>query len=178
MTSTNATSEVEDSVTETMSLTSGNKPRLSLANVALGRKFAKRMSTFKRLGTVGSISGPPLMEREPTYQLEPIKRFSCAPVEKAIKETMDGKLQDAVYDAKKCSLWIKTMSEDIKYKVKLLGFDRHKIVVVMTLCQRTNQDAVCTSRCQWDPKFDNHVTYTFANLHLMCNATVFGVYRE
>jgi len=174
------TSDMDDTTVADTGSMASSKPRLSFSQAALGRRFAKRMSTamnLRRLNPISSASGPTI-EREPTYRLEPTNRFDCKPIKQAVKDVVDCKLENAVYDSKRCPLWIRSMSDDIKHKVKGLGFDRHKIVVFITLCQRTQQNAVCSSRCQWDPKNDNFVTYTFENQNLVCNVTVYGVYRE
>lgn len=170
-----APSEVSDSVAETTT-TATSKPKLSLAGVMLSRRFAKRMSSVGRKGRSSSAGFVP--DKEPTYRMEPTQKFDCVAVEKIIKNILELQLGNATYDPKKCSVWIRSMSEDIKDRVKYLGFDRYKIVCVIVLCQRQEQAAVCSSRCQWDKQLDTYATYTFKNQHLVCSATVYGLYRE
>lgn len=156
-------------------------PRPSLAGVMLSRRFAKRMSTRiseRKLGTIGSSSAGHLPDKEPTYRMEPTKVFSQSRAEKVIKEVLDEELTGLKYNPKCCSGLIKTLSDEIKERIKLLGYDRYKIVCMMVLCQRSDQAAVCSSRCILDKVNDTYATYTFKNEHLICNATVYGIYRE
>ncbi|XP_045161017.1 dynein light chain Tctex-type 5-A-like [Mercenaria mercenaria] len=178
---TTAASEMGDS-TVTESTFSKAVARPSLAGVMLSRKFGKRMSTKpterRGLGTIGSSSAGMIPEKEPSYRMEPAKKFSSAAAEKVIKEVLDEAFDGLKYNPKQCSKLIKALSDEIKDRVKLLGYDRYKIVCIMALCQRSEQAAVCSSRCILDKANDTYATYTFKNESLICSATVYGIYRE
>ncbi|XP_045160456.1 dynein light chain Tctex-type 5-A-like [Mercenaria mercenaria] len=175
-----AASEMGDSTVTESTLSKAHRP--SLAGVMLSRKFAKRMSVKlserRGLGTIGSSSAGMIPEKEPTYRMEPAKKFSYAAAEKVIKEVLDEAFEGLKYNPKQCSKLIKALSDEIKDRVKLLGYDRYKIVCIMALCQRSEQAAVCSSRCILDKVNDTYATYTFKNESLICSATVYGIYRE
>lgn len=174
-----ASSEMGDS---TFSDSSKAGPRPSLANVMLARKFGKRLSTKiqdrRTLGTIASSSTAGFYEKEPTYRMEPTKVFSALAAEKIIKDVLHSRLDECKYSAKLCSNMTKIISDDIKDKVKGLGFDRYKIICMVVLCQKSEQEAVCSSRCIMDKKNDTFATYTLKNQSLICNATVYALYRE
>jgi hypothetical protein len=148
----------------------------------LSRKFAKRMSTKlterRGLGTIGSSSAGLVPEKEPTYRMEPTKKFSSASAEKVIKEVLNEAFEGMKYNPKTCSKLIKSLSDEIKERVKLLGYDRYKVICIISLCQISEQAAVCTSRCVLDKANDTYATYTFKNDTFICNATVYAIYRE
>ena len=149
----------------------------SLAGFLIGKKFAKRLSnkiTSRR--EITSAAG--IHEKEPTYRMEPKKPFSKHLVEKVIKDILEDRLENFVYNPKFSATMIKVLSEEIKERVKLYCFDRYKIVVVVTLAQRNQQGLMISSRCNWDKKNDNFACYTFSNTHIVCSASVFGAYRE
>lgn len=178
--SATAPSEMGDStVTES---TMGKTARPSLAGVMLSRKFAKRMSTKfterRGLGTIGSSSAGLIPEKEPTYRMEPTRKFSSASAEKVVKEVMNEAFEGMKYNPKTCSKLIKSLSDEIKERIKLLGYERYKVICTISLCQRTEQAAVCSSRCVLDKVNDTYATYTFKNESLICNATVYAIYRE
>ena len=175
-----ANSEVNESMAEsTATATSVTKSKLSLAGVMLSRRFAKRMSSLRGKGSTHRSSSAGIVpDKEPTYRMEPTHKFNCHSVEKVMQDVLERRLVNVTYEPKKCSMLIRSMSEDIKDRVKYLGFDRYKIVCVMVLCQKHEQAAVCSSRCQWDKAIDNYANYTYKNQHLICNATVYGLYNE
>lgn len=172
-------SEMGDS---TFSDSSKAGPRPSLANVMLARKFGKRLSTKvqdrRTLGTIASSSAAGFYEKEPSYRMEPSKVFSAFAAEKLIKDVLHTRLAECKYSAKLCSNMTKIISDEIKDKVKGLGYDRYKIICVVVLCQKSEQEAVCSSRCIMDKKNDTFATYTLKNQSLVCNATVYALYRE
>ena len=172
-TESNATqTEVSSRGTQARQSTAGP----SLAGLLLSRKFAKRLSTKAITKREGSSSA--LHEREPTYRMEPKKHFNIQAVETVIKEILEDRLENFKYSAKFSATMIKVITEEIKERVKQLNFDRYKIICVVTLAQRNEQGLMVSSRCNWDKKTDNYACYTFKNLHVICSASVYGVYRE
>ena len=149
----------------------------SLAGFMLSRKFAKRLST-KVTGRRDMGSAVGLLQREPTYRMEPKKPFDRSSVEKIIKEILEDRLENFRYSPKFSSTMIKVITEEIKERVKLLDFDRYKIICVITLAQKNDQGLMISSRCNWDKKTDNYASYTYSNPNIICSASVYGVYRE
>lgn len=171
-------SELEESstVTETTQFSKG--ARQSLTGAILSRRFAKRLSTkFMGDRKLGSSAGN-FHDREPTYSMEPSKKFSSSCAEKVIKDVLDENLNGYKYNPQCCSKMMKSMSEEIKDRIKCMGYDRYKILCMVVLCQRKEQAAVCSSRCIMDKTNDTYATYTFKNEQFICNATVYGLYRE
>ncbi|KAL4235866.1 hypothetical protein ACF0H5_004254 [Mactra antiquata] len=158
------------------------KPRQSLASVMFARKFSKRLSNKaterKCLGTIGSSSAGHIPSKEPTYRMEPLKRFSCMEAERITKEVVEDNLNGFKYNPRNCTSVIKSISDEIKDKIKSLGYDRYKIICVISLCQKSGQSAVCCSRAMLDKEHDTYATYTMKTEDFVCNATVFGMYRE
>lgn len=168
-------SEESSTVAETTQFSKG--ARQSLTGAILSRKFAKRLSTKFMDRKLGSAAGM-FHDREPTYSMEPSKKFSSSCAEKVIKDVLDDKLTGYKYNPQCCSKMMKYMSEEIKDRIKCMGFDRYKILCTVVLCQRVEQAAVCSSRCIMDTTNDTYATYTFKNEQFICNASVYGLYRE
>ena len=149
----------------------------SMAGLLLSRKFAKRLSTkWNNKRDITSASG--IQKLEPTYRMEPKRPFRSCVVEKCIKDILDDRLENFRYNPKFSANIIKVLTEEIKERVKVFCFDRYKIVCIVTLAQKNDQGLMVGSRSTSDKKNDNFACYTFTNPHIVCTATVYGVYRE
>ncbi len=81
-------------------------------------------------------------------------------------------LRDIQYDAQNCRQLTGRISDIIKREVKDLDLDRYKLVCIVHIGQRGNQEIKVGSRCLWDVRLDTHILALFAI------ATVFGIYFE
>jgi len=69
-------------------------------------------------------------------------------------------------------------ADDIRERVKALGFERHKLVVYVTLGELKGQTFNSCSRCLWDTATDGFASESYKNESLFCTAQVFGLYFE
>lgn len=104
--------------------------------------------------------------------------FALLQVEQVIKEVMDDRLRDFPYKPKLCANMSKVISDEIKGEVKMLNFDRYKIVCTVMIGQRLNQGVHVASRCAWNESLDNYSSYTFKNDNIFATAVVYGIYTE
>jgi len=155
-------------------------PRASIAGLLASRRFSKKMfqKFHKEEPTNASSTMLPSIDQEPTYKMEPDKKFSSSEVETVIKQVLFPTLNGMKYSPKLCCNIMKILSDDIKKRVKELGYPRYKIVCILTLGEVKDQCAAVTSRCTWDPKVDNFASHTFKNKHIWCTGTVYGIYQE
>ena len=159
---------------------SGKGP--SLMGLLAAKRFTKKLSS--RYGRTGSMYGSSrysnsyYFQKEPSYRMEPHRKFNPEKVEEVIKETVDSRMNDFKYHPKFCANMCKALSDEIKEKVKRLRYDRYKIVVVVHIGEKSNQSAVISSRCAWDEKLDDYATYTMETPSLFCTTCVYGIYME
>lgn len=115
-----------------------------------------------------------------SYKTEPDenKRFKTKPVEDIIETILQERLCDLSYSAERCRKLLVPIAEEIKSKVKLLGYDRYKLVCVVHIGSINNQDVRIASRCLWDAAFDRVASSSFFNETLFASASVFGIYQE
>ena len=66
----------------------------------------------------------------------------------------------------------------MREKVKLLGYDRYKLVIQVTLGQKLGQAMRIVSRCLWDTSSDAFASEYFENETLYCVCQVYGLYFE
>ncbi|XP_064626014.1 dynein light chain Tctex-type protein 2B-like [Lineus longissimus] len=158
----------------------------SLMGLMAGKKFAKkwasRFSTNRKAASSESgqtwNSATNAMRLEPTYRMEPHKRFNDKKVEAVIKENLEQRLEGFKYTPRLGPMMSKILTEEIKESVKALCFDRYKIIVSVTMGEKKNQGLRLSSRCTWDEHLDSFATYVFENSDIFCSVTVYGVYFE
>ncbi|XP_068676601.1 dynein light chain Tctex-type protein 2B-like [Montipora capricornis] len=115
-----------------------------------------------------------------TYKLCPDaeKRFRSKDVKDIIDSVLEKRLRGMPYDADKCRSLLPIIVDEIKEKVKLLGFERFKLVCLVTIGKLNNQGVRVASRCLWDTATDRMATSSFCSDDLFASAVVFGIYRE
>ncbi|CAL8467995.1 g7533 [Coccomyxa elongata] len=91
-----------------------------------------------------------------------------------MKERMHGH----VYDPVKGSQQAKQLAEDLREQIKGLGFDRHKLIIQVTVGQKAGQAQNVASRCLWDPRTDGAVSEEYANESLYCLCQVYCLYFQ
>ena len=152
----------------------------SLLGLMAAKRFTRRLGT--KYGRAGSMMSSrysnSFFQKEPSYRMEPHRRFNDEKVEEVIQEVVDSRMKDFKYHPKFCANLSKALGDEIKEKVKRLNFDRYKIVVVVNIGEKSSQSAVISSRCSWDQKLDNYATYTMETPTLFCTTIVYGIYTE
>lgn len=115
-----------------------------------------------------------------TYKTVPDedKKFRSKPVKDVIESTLRRSLENCSYSPEKCSQLTASISEEVKNNVKLLGFDRYKIVCCTQIGCQNGQALRFASRCLWDASSDGAASGCFSNDTLFACVTVFGIYTE
>jgi len=151
----------------------------SILGIMASRRFAKKLAgraAEKRESTVNESL--PHVNYEPTYRMAPKAKFNPTPVKEILKEVIEGRLKDMKYNPRIAPNMNKILSDEVKDRVKKLGLERYKFIVMVLLGERKGQGVLVTSRCAWDDKLDSHVTHTFTNKTVFCSASVYAVYQE
>ncbi|KAG7210190.1 hypothetical protein KM043_011747 [Ampulex compressa] len=118
----------------------------------------------------------------PTYQnsycLESNNSFKIDPVDRIIKMVMINNLEDIAYDSTQCPKICNSVAADIRKRVKKLRFDRYKLVVSVTIIEKTSQSLETAMGFLWDAEKDNYSTFAceFRTFHAYC--FIFGLYYE
>mmetsp|Transcript_23676 Transcript_23676/g.38949 ORF Transcript_23676/g.38949 Transcript_23676/m.38949 type:complete len:119 (+) Transcript_23676:84-440(+) len=107
-----------------------------------------------------------------------IEKFIPNKVKIQINEVFNKRLKDLSYDASAAPELTKQLCDEIRDRVKTLGFKRHKLVVQVTVGEKQGQGVRVVSRCLWDDKTDNYCSETWQNGNMYVTAMVFGVYYE
>ncbi|PSC74499.1 tctex1 domain-containing 2 [Micractinium conductrix] len=117
---------------------------------------------------------------ENTYRTEPTEeaRFRVHRVQAVLRELLKERLEGQSYDPVRCSQTTKRLADDIRERCKALGFERHKLMVHVTLGELKGQAFTQSSRCLWDTATDGWASESFKNESLFCTAQAFFLYFE
>lgn len=123
-----------------------------------------------------------ILRKENTYQLEPEgkERFNTEAVKKEAEDSLRLFLSAMhTYETRKCAQISRYVAEDIKGRVKKLGYRRHKIVAHVVIGEAGDANSLqVVSRCVWDETRDDCVTAVFKSGPVYAVATVFAIYFE
>ncbi|XP_013408134.1 tctex1 domain-containing protein 2 [Lingula anatina] len=148
----------------------------SMKSVAQMSVAAKRLAIVAKRASVSKQK----VVFENTYRLEPngSMRFRQGKVEEALSELLASSLKDVTYTTYTARNLSVDLSNQIKCRVKDMGFRRHKLVVDVFLGQNCGQGIEVASRCVWDPSVDNFATASYQNESIFATALVYGFYYE
>ncbi|XP_036782185.1 dynein light chain Tctex-type protein 2B isoform X1 [Manis pentadactyla] len=104
-------------------------------------------------------------ETENTYILRPIfqQRFRPSVVKDCIHAVLKEELANAEYSPEEIPQLTKRLSENIKDKLKEMGFDRYKMVVQVVIGEQRGEGVLMAARCFWDADTDNYTHDVFMN---------------
>ncbi|XP_013402480.1 tctex1 domain-containing protein 2-like isoform X1 [Lingula anatina] len=129
---------------------------------------------------MAQVAQPPAPETESnnTYIIRPNFQHKFRPV--IVKECIHGVLNEQLagksYDAEEVTSLTKLISDDIRNKIKDMGYDRYKFIVQVVIGEQRGEGVKMGCRCLWDSDTDNYAQDIFMNDSLFCVAAVFGVF--
>lgn len=105
-------------------------------------------------------------------------KFQRHKVQELLRQLLKERMEDQKYDPVKAAQIAKHLAEDLREKVKALGYERYKLVIQITLGQKKGQAMRIASRCLWDTNTDNFASECYENESLYCVCQVYGLYFE
>ncbi|XP_017901670.1 PREDICTED: tctex1 domain-containing protein 2 [Capra hircus] len=167
-------------------LTSCPRPPTQLSLRTTRGQEAEAMSvaaSFPKRASFAAADGLPETENnagepENTYILRPIfqQRFRPSVVKDCIHAVLKEELASAEYSPEEMPQLTKHLSENIKDKLKEMGFDRYKMVVQVVIGEQRGEGVFMAARCFWDADTDNCTHDVFMNDSLFCVVAAFGCF--
>ncbi|XP_022087257.1 tctex1 domain-containing protein 1-like [Acanthaster planci] len=118
------------------------------------------------------------VEYENSYRMEPPKRFVPERVKQILCDTLEKELANMTYEPVSCSTQCKSIAQEVKLRVRALDYQRFKLVCIVNIGEKRDQDVRLGSRCLWDANRDNFACASYENQHIYATATVYAVYYE
>ncbi|XP_028404781.1 tctex1 domain-containing protein 1-B-like [Dendronephthya gigantea] len=155
--------------------------RPSICSITGPPNLTKRRSTIHRKSSLldnhpAQLAFRPRLAN--TYQMEPERKFKPTEIQKLVYNVLEERLEDTSYDPDKCRFLVVSLANEIRHRVKQMGFARYKIVCTVDMGSIAEQGLRVASRCLWDKVQDSLGTATYKNESLFAVGTVFGVYHE
>ncbi|XP_030678874.1 tctex1 domain-containing protein 2 isoform X3 [Nomascus leucogenys] len=98
-----------------------------------------------------------------------LPRFRPSVVKDCIHAVLKEELANAEYSPEEMPQLTKHLSENIKDKLKEMGFDRYKMVVQVVIGEQRGEGVFMASRCFWDADTDNYTHDVFMNVSVFGN---------
>mmetsp|Transcript_12491 Transcript_12491/g.35085 ORF Transcript_12491/g.35085 Transcript_12491/m.35085 type:complete len:135 (-) Transcript_12491:272-676(-) len=130
------------------------------------------------------VPGPPReVIYENTYITEPEgygadQKLQRSKILKVVKDMIEERMSGQQYDPVKGAQTAKQLADDLRERVKMLGYERYKLIIQVTVGQKTGQAMRLVSRCLWDTNADNAASAYYENETLYCVCQVYGLYYE
>lgn len=165
--------------------TNPNMRRMSRFDPRPSVQYGRRMSQISRTSVTGSSIGHKHIGLFPvklqnTYKLQPDadEIFKPGPVREIIQEVLDECLDGEKYNPAQCRNLTQMLTDLIKSRVKDMGGNRYKYIVMVTIGQNCNQGVHVVSRCLWNKDTDNYAEAHYNKDGLYAVATVYACYFE
>ncbi|XP_075217065.1 dynein light chain Tctex-type protein 2B-like isoform X2 [Lycorma delicatula] len=91
------------------------------------------------------------------------EKFKSETVREIIHSVLIEHLKGKVYSAEMADEWVKTISVNIKNKVKELNYKKYKLMVHVVLGEQKGSGVRIACRCLWDADSDGYAFDTFMN---------------
>ena len=150
--------------------------RFDPALIALTQQ--RRLSIYSRTSISGASQAAKPVKYENTYKLEPDSEVKVHKVRDVMKECMKEWLADVDgYSPQVRNLTV-GLTDEIKKRVKNLGYTRYKYVVTVTICQDGKQCMQMVSRCLWNKETDTFAEAVYKTADIYAIATLYAIYYE
>ena len=91
---------------------------------------------------------------------------------------LEDQLSGIEYSHHKAAQLSKSVSDAIKARSKLAHSSRYKIIVYVTIVERSHTDAIQACRCVWNTDTDLSYTMEYKNQSIYASVSIFAVYNE
>jgi hypothetical protein len=114
-----------------------------------------------------------------SYSLRPKiqQKFKPNDVKELIHGILMARLADKTYNTETSTELAKSVSADIKEKLKQMNYDRYKFIIQCVIGEQKGAGMNMSGRCFWDSDTDNFAESIYTNDTIFCVAAVYGVYH-
>ncbi|KAM9312487.1 dynein light chain Tctex-type protein 2B-like [Gastrophryne carolinensis] len=119
-----------------------------------------------------------IVPQPPSFASRPSQKVQSSSIRNILESYLPERIGDMKYDHTKVPSVVKAISEELRVQVKKVLPARYKLLCVVTLGERGQEDVAVVSRCLWDPYADNYVAHVYENSSVFCVAAVYTVFCE
>lgn len=117
---------------------------------------------------------------QPTFRMESKNPFNPEHVEFVIERCVKENVSEYMqwYKGNDATKFAKELSQEIRFRVKLLAFDRYRLIVFVNVVEKFYQTVCMQVGFLWDHQRDIWTHYRYETKTFFVNVAVFGVYWE
>lgn len=119
----------------------------------------------------------PVLQYQPSYQLESKIPFNSIEVELLLEKIIENRAEE-LSEKNEMKSFAEQLSIEILTQVKMKNYDRTRIIVFVDVGEKYHQSFRYGLKCLWDVEKDSLARYIFERHNIFIIATVFGVYYD
>ncbi|XP_033642494.1 tctex1 domain-containing protein 1-like [Asterias rubens] len=125
-----------------------------------------------------SDEAPPRYENSFRMDPQPGCKFQPERVEEIMTKVLEDEFTRVTYRPENGPEIVKRLADNIKTRVKLLQYERYRLVVLIQVGQIEGLEMMINNRCVWNTETDCYATATFQNGYIYAIATTYGIYLD
>ncbi|XP_077326406.1 dynein light chain Tctex-type protein 2B-like isoform X1 [Lithobates pipiens] len=119
-----------------------------------------------------------ILPQPPSFASRPPEKVQLSSIKQILEGYLPERIGEMKYDHTKIPSLVKVISEEVRTQVKKVLPARYKMLCVVTMGERAQEDIAIVSRCLWDPHADNYVAHVYENSTIYCVVAVYTVFCE
>ncbi|XP_068128294.1 dynein light chain Tctex-type protein 2B-like [Hyperolius riggenbachi] len=157
-------------------VTVSNQPSWNFSTVVAATRFSKNLKDRRAQKAVKKIE---IIEPQPpSFASRPHEKVQMSSIKRILENYLPERIGNMNYDHTKVPTLVKAISEEVRIQVKKVLPARYKLLCVVTMGERGQEDVTVVSRCLWDPHADNFVAQVYENASIFCVVSVYTVFCE
>ncbi|XP_078387696.1 dynein light chain Tctex-type 5-like [Cetorhinus maximus] len=161
-------------------LSEAHPPSFTFGGILAARRLTKNLKerTALKLAARKPTVTKIINEQVPAFSSQPPQKFGTLRVRGFLEEYLPSKLRGISYSPALASRLAKEMSDEIKQFSKGTLPPRYKLVCIVTLGEKNNENILLTSRALWDCYADTFVSHCYESAAMFGVASIFATYCE
>ncbi|XP_063822241.1 dynein light chain Tctex-type 5-like [Ostrinia nubilalis] len=152
--------------------------RLKVRRASFGYSGVPGIRPVERTSQLGiEFKRPPMLFLN-TFQLEPKPKFHIAQVKAVVEEMLDSNFTGHKYNVQESTGLTIRLANELMRKIKTMGFNRHRIITIVTIGQKRAQSYNNALAFVWDHERDSYVNTQREVSSAFIQVTVLAVYLD
>ncbi|XP_018425033.1 PREDICTED: tctex1 domain-containing protein 2-like isoform X3 [Nanorana parkeri] len=153
-----------------------NQASWSIAGLLVAQRMRKNLKERRAQKVAKKIE---IIEPQPpSFASRPSEKVQLSSIKHILESYLPERMGDMKYDHTKVPSLVKLISEEVRTQVKKVLPARYKMLCLVTMGERAQEDIAIVSRCLWDPHADNYVAHVYENSSFFCVVAVYTVFCE
>ncbi|XP_072259152.1 dynein light chain Tctex-type protein 2B-like [Pyxicephalus adspersus] len=153
-----------------------NQASWSIAGLLVAQRMTRNLKERRAQKVVKKTEI--IQPQPPSFASRPSEKVPLSSIKQILESYLPERMGDMKYDHTKAPSLVKQITEEVRAQVKKVLPARYKMLCLVTLGERAQEDIAIVSRCLWDPHADNYVAHVYENSSIFCVVAVYTVFCE